>query len=160
MDDLIYLERILKAGAGEYFDGIAMHTYGWTAPPEEKPDPEKINFRRMELHRSLLKRYNQGTKPIYITEFGWNDHPRWLNAVSTAQRSEYTLAAYRWAEKNWPWLDNLCLWVLRYPVDTGDYRDHYTLLTSEFQVKPLYLSLQAYARGWEETEALWLPAPN
>lgn len=160
LDDLIYLERILKAGAGDYFDGIAMHTYGWTAPPEEIPHPERINFRRMELHRSLLKRYDQGTKPIYITEFGWNDHPRWLNAVSTAQRSEYTLAAYQWAEKNWPWLDNLCLWVLRYPIDTGDYRDHFTLLTSEFQVKPLYLSLQAYARGWEETEALWLPAPN
>ena len=160
LDDLIYLERLLSAGAGEFFDGVAMHTYGWTASPAQAPNPQRLNFRRVELHRALLKRYGQGAKPVYITEFGWNDHPRWLNAVSTAQRSEYTLAAYRWAEERWPWLAELCVWVLRYPLDTGDYRDHFTLLTSEFQVKPLYLALQAHARGLTETEALWLPAPE
>lgn len=160
LDDLIYLERILEAGAGEYFDAVALHTYGGNHPPEEAPDAQRINFRRMELHRSLLKRYGQGEKSMYVTEFGWNDHPRWLHAVSTAQRSEYTLAAYRWVEKHWPWMEALCLWVLRFPVDAGDYRDHFTLLTSEFQVKPLYHSLQAYGRGWEQRETLWLPDPE
>ncbi|MCY4105458.1 MAG: beta-galactosidase [Chloroflexi bacterium] len=160
LDDLIYLERILAAGAGEVFDAVALHTYGGNRPPEEAPAVQRINFRRMELHRSLLKRYGQGEKPVYVTEFGWNDHPRWVHAVSTAQRSEYTLAAYRWAEKRWPWLEELCLWVLRFPVDAGDYRDHFTLLTSEFQVKPLYHSLQAYGRGGEERESLWLPEPE
>ncbi len=160
LDDLVYLESLLGAGAGAHFDGVAMHTYGLQARPEQAPRPDRLNFRRVELQYALLKRYGQGEKPVYITEFGWNDHPRWLHAVNTSQRSEYTLAAYRWAEENWPWLDSLCLWVLRYPVDRGDYRDHYSLLNSEFQVKPLYLSLQARARGWAETEALWLPAPD
>lgn len=160
LNDLRYLERLLRAGAGAHFDGVAMHTYGWTAPPQQAPGKERLNFRRVELHRRLLKLYGQGEKPVYITEFGWNDHPRWLNAVSTAERSEYTLAAYRWAAEHWPWLARLCLWVLRQPVDAGDYRDHFTLLSSEFQARPLYLALQAQARGWTESEELWLPAPE
>ena len=159
-DDLLYLGELLAAGAGEYFDGVALHTYGWTAPPEDEPAANLLNFRRAELHFELLAAQGQGGKPVYITEFGWNDHPRWANAVSTGERSEYTLAAYRWAAREWPWLAQLCVWAFRYPVERGDYRDHFTLLTSEFQVKPLYLALQAYGRGWEEAESLWLPAPE
>ena len=109
LDDLLYLERLLAAGAGEFIDGVAMHTYGWSAPPTEEPRPNRLNFRRVELQQLLLEEYGLGDIPVYITEFGWNDHPRWLNAVSTAERSEYTLAAYRWAEEHWPWLEQLCL---------------------------------------------------
>jgi hypothetical protein len=50
--------------------------------------------------------------------------------------------------------------VLRYPRPTGRYPDSFTLITPEFQLKPIYYAMQAYARGWETSEDLWLPAPD
>ncbi|MDX1524014.1 MAG: beta-galactosidase, partial [Anaerolineae bacterium] len=32
LDDLIYLERMLAAGAGEVMDGLSVHAYGWSFP--------------------------------------------------------------------------------------------------------------------------------
>ena len=158
LNDLLYLEALLEAGAADYFDALAIHTYGFTDAPEAAPASELLNYRRAELLHDTLLRYTE--KPVYITETGWNDHPRWTKAVRPAQRIRYTLDALQWAEGNWPWAEKVCLWVLRFPAPTGSYPDNFTLITPEFQLKPIYYALQGYARGWEGSESLWLPAPG
>ncbi len=160
LNDLLYLEAIYEAGAAPYFDALAMHTYGFTDPPEAEPAPEALNFRRAELLHAIMEQYDYSGKPVYITESGWNDHPRWTKAVRPSQRVAYTINAFKWAEDNWPWLDKLCVWALRYPISTRSYPDNFTLLTADFEPKPIYTAIQAYARGWENTEDLWLPAPG
>lgn len=160
LDDLIYLEELYKAGAAPYFDALAMHTYGFTEVPEAAPDPTSLNFRRAELLHNIMIRYGDTEKPVYITESGWNDNPRWTKAVRPSQRVAYTVNAFRWAEQNWPWLDKLCIWVLRYPANTHSYPDNFTLITPDFQPTPIYYAIQAYARGWQGDEQLWLPAPD
>jgi hypothetical protein len=64
------------------------------------------------------------------------------------------------AEAEWNWLDKLCLWVFRYPVPTFSYPDNFTLVTSDFQLKPIYFAVQAFARGLPTSETLWLPPPG
>lgn len=160
LNDVLYLEAMYQAGAAPFFDALAMHTYGFTDPPEAPPAPEALNFRRAELLRAVMERYDAPDKPVYITESGWNDHPRWTKAVRPSLRVAYTIDAFRWAEDNWPWLDKLCVWALRYPISTRSYPDNFTLLTADFQPKPIYTAIQAYARGWEHNEDLWLPAPG
>ena len=87
MDDLVYLKRMLDAGAGEAMDGLAVHAYGWQMPPDAPADPAVVNFSRTELAYQLLVEAGYADMPVYITEGGWNDHPRWTMSVSPAQRT-------------------------------------------------------------------------
>lgn len=160
LNDLLYLEAMYEAGGATYFDALAMHTYGFTEPPEALPGNDQLNFRRAELLHNIMLRYDDPATPVYITETGWNDHPRWTKAVRPSQRAAYTVDAFKWAESNWPWVDKLCIWALRYPTSTQSYPDNFTLITPHFQIKPIYAAIQAYARGWNENEDLWLPAPG
>lgn len=159
LDDLIYMQQLYEAGLAEFADAIAIHTYGFTDPPETEPAPDMLNFRRAELLYEIINHFETQSKPVYITETGWNDHPRWAKAVRPAQRIAYTLDAYRLVEKAWPWVDKMCVWAFRFPAPTQSYPDNFTLVTPGFQRKPLYFALQAYARGWEKDVPLWLPPP-
>ncbi|MBZ0283583.1 MAG: beta-galactosidase [Anaerolineae bacterium] len=160
LNDLLYLEALYQAGAAPYFDALAMHTYGFTESPESPPGIEALNFRRAELLHDIMMRYDNPDKPVYITESGWNDNSRWTKAVRPSLRIAYTINAFKWAESTWDWLDKLCIWVLRYPNDTRSYPDNFTLITADFQPKPIYNAIQAYAQGRERSNELWLPAPG
>lgn len=160
LNDLIYLEQMYKAGAADYFDGIAVHTYGLQAPPTDEPDAGVLNYRRVELLVEIMKKFGDGHKPVYITETGWNDHPRWTHAVRPSQRAAFTVESIDFARKHWPWLNKHCLWAFRYPAPTLSYPDYFTLVTPDFQRKPIYYAIQAYARGTEDTYIPWLPPPT
>jgi hypothetical protein len=151
LNDLIYLQRMLDAGAGEVMDGLAAHAYGWSFPADDPPDPDVINFRRTELVHQILVENGYADLPIYITEGGWNDHPRWTRAVKPAQRIEYTIRAYELVE-SWPWARMAALWAFRYPWPARTYLDYYTFVTPDFEPKPIYLEIQRYSRGEAVTE--------
>jgi polysaccharide biosynthesis protein PslG len=55
MDDIEYLRRMYQAGAAPYFDALAVHTYGFTEPPEAEPAPDRLNFRRFELLLAVMR---------------------------------------------------------------------------------------------------------
>jgi len=150
MNDLVYLQRMLDAGAGQVMDGLSVHAYGWSFPVDDPPDPEVINFRRTELVYQLLVDNGYGHLPIYITEGGWNDHPRWTRAVKPAQRIENTVGAYELI-KSWPWAKVGAIWAFRYPWPARTYLDYFTFVTPEFEPKPIYLEIQRYSQGEELT---------
>ncbi len=145
VNDLDYLRGMYAAGAADYFDGLAVHAYGLTFPPEAAPGPELLNFRRVELVREIMVANDDAATPIYVTESGWNDHPRWTMAVRPAQRIQYTLAALDYAAAHWPYVRVVALWAFRYPAPTRSYPDYYTLVTPEFVAKPLYDALRDYS---------------
>ncbi|QPC80807.1 beta-galactosidase [Phototrophicus methaneseepsis] len=159
MNDIDYLRGMYEAGAGDSFDALAIHTYGFTYPAEATPSSDTLNFRRAELLRAVMTEFGDEVKPVYITEMGWNDHPRWANSVTPAQRAQYTIKAFQWADENWPWAKTLCVWALRYPAPTYNYPDYFTLLTPAFQAKPIYYAIQDYAHGDEQETPLWYPPP-
>lgn len=159
LNDVLYLQAIYEAGGAAYFDGLAMHTYGFTESSDVPAAESALNFRRAELLRAVMEQYGDGDTPVFITETGWNDNPRWTKAVTPSERIVYTVDALRLADQEWDWLDKLCLWVFRYPVPTFNYPDNFTLVTTDFQLKPIYYAVQAYARGFPTSETLWLPPP-
>ncbi len=147
MNEFRYLERMYAAGAADYFDALAAHTYGFTHPPEAEPDRGVINFRRIEPLRDIMARYGDGDKPVTITESGWSDDPRWTNAVRPGQRIAYTLAAFEIVDA-WDWADHLCIWNFRQPLDSRNRRDaYYALVSSDFTRKPVYYAIQAFTQG-------------
>jgi polysaccharide biosynthesis protein PslG len=143
LNDLLYLEGMYKSGAANYFDGLAVHTYGLKFPPDAAPDAAVLNFRRVELIRELMVANGDGDTPIFITETGWNDHPRWTRAVRPGQRIQYTLDAIAYADANWPYVQMMAIWAFRLPTPTKSYMDYYTLVTPEFIPKPIYNELKA-----------------
>lgn len=159
LNDLLYLQAMFDGGAADYMDALAIHTYGFTHPPAHPPAAERLNFRRAELLVEITERYMPGSR-VFVTETGWNDHPRWAQAVRPSERIQYTLDAFRYAEAQWDWLDELCLWAFRYPAPTYSYPDNYTLVKTDFQLKPIYFAVQDYARGQSNGGALWRPAPE
>jgi polysaccharide biosynthesis protein PslG len=150
-NDIDYLRRIYEIGGDQYFDALAVHTYGFTVPPEADPQPDTLNFRRFELLQQIMDQYGDGSKPVYITETNWNDHPRWRKAVSPGQRVQYTVNSIKFVEREWPNVKNLCFYFFRYPVLFRNYNDYFSFVTPEFRLKPIYTAVQAYARGFDET---------
>lgn len=146
MSDLVFLERMYQAGAKDFFDILAVHAYGNVYAPEDAPSPERINFRRTELLREIMVQNGDAQKPIIITEGGWNDSPRWTQAVPPAQRIAYTVRAYEMA-RDWPWCLAVAFWAFRTPWPQGGYRDYWNFVTPEFIQKPVYEEVQAYSQG-------------
>lgn len=145
-DDLLYLQALYDAGAAPYFDALAAHAYGGKAPFDQRPDPARVNFRRVELLRRVMERNGDGAKRIYVTEAGWNDHPRWINAVRPAERITYTLEACRWSESQ-DWLAVLAFWQFRMPWGGSSASVYYNFVGVDFTPRPIYYEVQGYARG-------------
>ncbi len=60
-----FIEGVLKAGGGAYFDAMNIHPYTRPQPPEGVLDAHYENL------KSLMYRYGQDEKPIWVTEIGW-----------------------------------------------------------------------------------------
>jgi hypothetical protein len=146
LNDLIYLERMYAAGAGRYFDVLAAHAYGLKFPPDEPPQADALNFRRVELLREIMVAHGDAHKPMMLTESGWNDSPRWTRAVSPGARIDYTLGGYAWAEQHWPWMQAVCTWAFRYPAPQYSYGDYFTFVTPEFVTKPIYEAVREWTQ--------------
>ncbi len=149
LNDLAYLNGMYEAGAADYFDGLAVHAYGLTFPALSDPDPGILNFRRVELIRQIMVEQGDEETAIYITETGWNDHPRWTMGVRPGQRIQNTLDALQYAEGNWPFVEMMAIWAFRFPAPTKSYMDYYTLVTPEFVTKPIYEAIKGYTSNGE-----------
>ncbi len=147
MNDLDYLRRMLAAGAGAVMDGLAVHAYGWQMAADTPANPATVNLARTELLHQLLIEAGYPAMPVYITEGGWNDHPRWTKAVTPSQRAAFTIRAYDKALREWPWCKAVIFWAFRYPRPSNTYQDYFTFVTTDFSPKPIYFAVQRYARG-------------
>lgn len=143
MDDLAFLDGMLHAEAGPYFDSLAAHLYGAQSPPEQAPAPELVNFRRYELYDALLTRYGL-SKPIVVTEGGYNDHPRWGGAVRPSERLRWTVATYAWGLRD-ARLEAVALWQFSTPEPLGGYQDSYSFVAPDGTPKAIYYAVQEYA---------------
>lgn len=152
LNDVLYLERMYQAGAGDYFDVLADHTYGFNQPADAEPAHTVLNFRRAELLRDVMVNHGDSDKPITITEGGWNDYETWSFRVTPAERITYTLDALRLIEQEWDWAEHLCLWIFRHPTERDSYRDGYVMVSPDFDLYPIYYAVQSYARGRPDDE--------
>jgi photosystem II stability/assembly factor-like uncharacterized protein len=142
-NDLDYLQQIYEAGGGAYFDILAAHPYGFGRLPTDPPDPSRLNFRRLELHRRIMEANGDVHKPVWITEMGWltraaNPADAW-QVVTPTQQADYVQQALNYAGQSYPWLERLALWELNAAGD--DYG--YALWHGPADVSPAYQALVA-----------------
>ncbi len=156
-NDLVFLDEMYRAGAGEFFDVLSANAFGLDRPPEDPPDPNVLNFRRVELHREIMERYGHADKPIWINEYGWNAAPAsfpdelltW-ERVTPEQQAEYTVHGIAWAREHWPWLGVVNVWYFRQvgdvPPDRAAY--YFALVDPEFNPQPVYEAVRDVAPAW------------
>lgn len=155
MGDLVFLEQMYQAGAGAYFDILSANGFGLGFPPEAPPDPNVLNFRRIELQRAIMQEHGDAGKAIWVNEYGWNAPPddfppellTWARA-SEAEQADYTVRGIAWAREHWPWLGVVNIWYFRQagdiPPDRAVY--YFAMVYPDFTPRPVYDAVRQATR--------------
>ncbi|MFQ5854290.1 MAG: beta-galactosidase [Anaerolineae bacterium] len=151
LSDLVFLEEMYQAGAADYFDILSANAFGMDRRPEDSPDPDVLNFRRVELQREIMLRYGDGDKPIWFDEYGWNAAPEnfppdkliWQR-VSEEQQARWTVEGIRWARAHWPWAGVFNIWYFRQIGNLSPNRaDYYfRMVDVDFTPRRVYYAVQ------------------
>jgi hypothetical protein len=153
LNDFIFLQRMYDAGAGDYFDILAMQGYGlWSGPYDRRMRPRVINFSRPLYIRDMMIKNGDGEKPIWISEMNWNalppDHPAYpeFGRVTEEQQARYVVEAYRRAQAEWPWVGVINFWFFkRASEDEKDQAWYYfRMVEPDFTPLPVYDAVKEY----------------
>ena len=156
MPDLDYLEAMYQAGAGDYFDILSANAFGFDLPPEDPPDPDVLNFRRVELQRKIMERYGDDDKAVWFNEYGWNAAPAYFEdealiweRVSEEKQAEYTLQGIELARQNWPWAGVFNIWYFRQTgqqYTPNDAAYYFRMVDPDFTPRRVYDAVQDATR--------------
>jgi O-antigen ligase len=110
--DPLYLQRLYEAGAAHAFDIVMAKPYGFDSGPDDRRVDLRItNFSRAILLREVMERNDDGHKPVWAGNWGWNALPaNWSGSPSIwgqttpAQQATWTAAALERARQEWPWM--------------------------------------------------------
>ncbi|MBN2470590.1 MAG: hypothetical protein JXN59_07695, partial [Anaerolineae bacterium] len=138
INDLDFAREMLENGAADYMDAFGYHPYGFNQPPETDPATQELTFRRAERLHDLLVEYGAGDKPVWLTEFGWLRDPAesgvscstspamagfdWMRLPERVV-ADYTVRAFQYADRHWPWAGPMFLWNLNWQLYEHDYED-------------------------------------
>jgi hypothetical protein len=148
MDDRVFLEGMYEAGAGEWFDVLGAHPYGFAYPPDDPHDShEDLNFARLEDLREILVAHGEASKPVWATEVGWTteavtEEQAWL-VVTEEEQAAYLVGAFEKAAEEWPWLERIAVWNLSAGLAADDEKRGYSIVDDEHKPRPAYEALAA-----------------
>ncbi len=162
LNDFIFLQRMYDAGAGEYFDVLAMQGYGlWSGPTDRRMRPRVLNFSRPLYLREIMVQNGDAHKPIWITEMNWNAPPpdfpdKQFGFVTPEQQARYAVLAYQRAQKEWPWLGVVNAWFFKRATDAeqNQARYYFRLVEPDFAPMPVYQALKDHMTS-EEARVLY-----
>ncbi len=159
MSDTAFLDEVYQLGGHEYFDILFANAYGFALPPEDPPDPGRLNFQRVLLLRQIMEKYGDHEKPIWFNEFGWNAAPAdfpterllWAR-VDEVQQAEYTVRAIETAREQWPWAGVFAIWYFRQAgtilPDRAEY--YFRAVDVGFTPRPLYNQISESANSLQD----------
>jgi polysaccharide biosynthesis protein PslG len=151
MDDVLFLDEMYQAGAKDWFDILSANAFGQNSPPEDPPDPGKLNFQRVVLERQVMEKYDDADKSVWIDEYGWNAPPESIpddrliwGRVTEEQQADYTVRGIQYARKNWPWVGVISIWFFRQvgdiPQNSPEY--YFRMVDVDFTPRPVYVRLK------------------
>ena len=169
MNDLVFLQRMYNAGAGDCFDLFSAQGYGlWSGATDQRLRPTVINYPHNMLVRDVMVRNGDAHKPIWISEMGWNTVPEEIPAnfgrVTEAEQAKYTVEAFQRQQAEWPWLGVNNIWFFKRPGDAeqGESWYYFRMMEPDFTPLPVFETVAeyavAYARGEQTVEpmASWM----
>jgi O-antigen ligase len=177
VNDLEYLQGVYNAGGRDHFDIMSAQLYGLGQPPTEHryikpgdsplhPIDTKTDVGRVVLLREIMMRNGDERKAIWVSELGWNSAPKtlgpaaltWGEPVSEELKGEYLVQAMQRAQREWPWMGPMCIWMFRWggePPNPNDPTPFFQLVDFDFNPLPAYTAVKNYLT----TAAQSPPAP-
>lgn len=150
-NDYDYLDDVYAAGGRDYFDGVAVHPYSWSAGPKAKwyrsngeiaPD----SFPAIKEVRRTMVRHGDGKKRVWVTEFGWSATSA-DGGVSPAKQARYLRRGYRYLDRL-PWV-RVALWYSGrnnpFMNDADTYSGRFGLFSTDWETKPAYRAFKRLA---------------
>ncbi len=154
LNDFIFLQRMYDAGAGDYFDILAMQGYGlWSGPRDRRMQPRVLNFSRPLYIRDIMVRNGDENKPIWLSEMNWNAVPEGFpggapyGQVTEEQQARYVVEAYQRIQEEWPWVGVVNFWFFKRATDLEKDRPEYyfRMVEPDFTPLPVYEAMKEYA---------------
>ena len=159
LNDLIFLQRMYQAGAGECFDILSAQGYGlWSGPTDQRLRPTVINYPHVIFLRDVMVNYGDAEKAIWISEAGWNTVPEGFDdpygRVDSEQQARYAVQAYQRSQSEWPWAGVVNYWFFKRPSDAELDQPWYyfRLLEPDFTPTQAWETLAEYAGNPASTE--------
>ncbi len=154
INDVVFLERMYRAGAGACFDALSVQGYGlWSGPTDRRLRPYVININRALYIRDVMVRHGDAHKPIYIAEMGWNAVPdgvgdKRFGQVTEEQKARYLVEAFERIRREWPWVAVASVWFFKRASDRERDQSFYyfSIVQPDFTPLPAYEALKAYLR--------------
>jgi hypothetical protein len=152
-NDLLFLQRMYDAGAGNCFDILSMQGYGlWSGPTDHRQRPTMINYARNVLVRDMMVQNGDENKAIWISEMNWNPVPDevltqgFYGQVTLEQAARYAPLAYQRAQQEWPWIGVINFWFFKRASDAEKDQEWYYFRMAEpdFTLLPVYYAMQEY----------------
>lgn len=152
LNDVVFLERMYRAGAGACFDALSVQGYGlWSGPTDRRIRPYVVNINRALYIRDVMVRHGDAHKPIYIAEMGWNAVPDWVGdkrfgQVTEEQKARYLVEAFERIQREWPWVAVANVWFFKRASDRERDQSFYyfSIVEPDFTPLPAYEALKAY----------------
>jgi hypothetical protein len=153
LNDLVFLQRMYDAGAGQCFDILSVQGYGlWSGPTDRRQQPTTINYARNVMVRDMMVQNGDAGKAIWISEMNWNPVPDSVLAtgtygqVSPEQAARYAPLAYERAEHDWPWIGVINFWFFKRATDAEKDQEWYyfRMVEPDFTPTPVYYSMRDY----------------
>ena len=148
LNDLIFLERMYAAGAGDCFDVMSAQGYGlYSGALDQRLKPNVINYPHNLYLRDVMVRHGDADKPIWISEMGWNVAPEGIDGrfgrATPEQQARFAVEAYERAQAEWPWVGVVNYWFLKRAADFEREQSFYyfRLLEPDFTPQPVYTAL-------------------
>jgi hypothetical protein len=147
VDDRLFLEQMLAAGAAGCFDILAVHDYGYGLSPKvDRTAQDGLNLARvMDLRDILLAR--NAARPIWITELGYTIQPGDHPSISEDEQALYLLGAFERTRQEWPWVEMLTVWNLAYGLPYHDGMSGFSLVESDGTPRLAYEMLRLMEKG-------------
>jgi hypothetical protein len=133
-----FLKDMYDAGLSKACDAVGAHLPAWNLPPDaswESYEDPSASFRppfetrdsswsfrgTAEEYRRVMEANDDGTRPLWVTEFGWAkaEAPPVYYAYAAdntpQEQAEFTIKAFELARK-WGWVEAMFLWNLNFSV--------------------------------------------
>jgi hypothetical protein len=158
LNDLIFLQRMYDAGAGECFDVLSTQGYSlWSAPTDHRMRPLVLNYGRVAYVRDVMVHNGDAHKPIWISEMNSNAVPTgpesaniagWgsFGQVTLQEQAQWATLAFQRAQEEWPYVGVINVWFLKLEDESRQNQAMYyfRLLNPDFTPLPVYDALKEY----------------
>ena len=165
VDDMDFLRAVYRYENGavrQSFDVMGNHSYGYRSAPDAEYDRwfgdsfgpflshPSFFFKRFTQLRAVMEEFDDGAKPMWMTEFGWttdNLHPdfQFGQLITDEQQARYLVDALKMIERDYAYVHAMFLFNLNFrTLGLPDTSEHgFSVLDVGFVPRPAYEAVKA-----------------